>query len=113
MTELELQKEIKSKLIALGHSCWQVDSGKKVTYKTRGIGLEKGFPDLFGARKNDGKLFFIEVKIGNGKPSENQIEFLKVANEKNVLNGVAWNFEQALAIVEGKRTIKNEKEQTK
>ena len=51
LTELELQKEIKSKLIALGHSYWQVDSGKKVTYKTRGIGLEKGFPDLFGARK--------------------------------------------------------------
>ena len=108
MTELELQKKIKSKLIALGHSCWQVDSGKKVTYKTRGLGLEKGFPDLFGARKNDGRLFFIEVKIGNGKPSENQIEFLKAANEKNVLNGVAWNFEQALAIVEGKRTIETE-----
>lgn len=113
MTELELQKEIKSKLIALGHSCWQVDSGKKVTYKTRGIGLEKGFPDLFGARKNDGRLFFIEVKIGNGKPSGNQIKFLEAANENNVLNGIAWNYEQALAIVEGKRTIKNEKEQTK
>lgn len=108
MTELELQKEIKSKLIALGHSCWQVDSGKKVTYKTRGLGLEKGFPDLFGARKNDGRLFFIEVKIGNGKPSENQIEFLKAANENNVLNGIAWNYEQALAIVEGKRTIDTE-----
>ena len=108
MTELELQKEIKSKLIALGHSCWQVDSGKKVTYKTRGLGLEKGFPDLFGARKNDGKLFFIEVKIGNGKPSEKQIEFLKVANKNNVLNGVAWNFEQALAIVKGERTIELE-----
>ena len=111
MTELELQKEIKSKLIALGHSCWQVDSGKKVTYKTRGLGLEKGFPDLFGARKNDGRLFFIEVKIGNGEPSENQIKFLKTANKNNVLNGVAWNFEQALAIVEGKRTI--EKEESK
>lgn len=108
MTELELQKEIKSKLIALGHSCWQVDSGKKVTYKTRGVGLEKGFPDLFGARKNDGRLFFIEVKIGNGKPSENQIKFLKAADENNVLNGIAWNFEQAIAIVEGKRTIDTE-----
>ena len=32
----------------------------------------------------------------------------KSFNEKNVLNGVAWNFEQALAIVEGKRTIETE-----
>jgi len=70
MTELELQKNIKSELKKLGHKCWQVDSGKKVTYKTRGQGLEKGFPDIFGARKGDGKLFFVEIKIDNGKPSE-------------------------------------------
>ena len=28
-------------------------------------------------------------------------------NEKGVLNGVAWDFEQALEIVEGRRTIKD------
>lgn len=107
MTELELQKQIKKTLNDMGHRCWQVDSGKKVTYKTRGQGLEKGFPDIFGARKGDGKLFFIEVKIGNGKPSDNQIKFLKNANENNVLNGIAWNVEEAIEIVQGKRTIKN------
>lgn len=105
MTELELQKSIKSELKKLGHKCWQVDSGKKVTYKTRGQGLEKGFPDIFGARKGDGKLFFVEIKIGNGKPSEHQIKFLKAADENNILNGVAWNVEQAIEIVNGTRTI--------
>ncbi|MEW7916537.1 VRR-NUC domain-containing protein [Enterococcus avium] len=107
MNELELQKQIKQELRRLGHGCWQVDSGKKLTYKTRGQGLEKGFPDLFGARSMDGKLFFVEVKIGKGKPSEDQIKFLNAADENGVLNGVAWSLEQALEIVEGRRTIKD------
>lgn len=107
MNELELQKHIKQELRCLGHECWQVDSGKKLTYKTRGQGLEKGFPDLFGARSTDGKLFFVEVKIGKGKPSEDQIKFLNAADENGVLNGVAWSLEQALEIVEGRRTIKD------
>lgn len=107
MKELELQKQIKNKLRELGHACYQVDSGKKLTYKTRGQGLEKGFPDLFGARKSDGRMFFVEVKIGKGKPSEDQIAFLNAANENGVLNGIAWNMDQALEIINGERTIKN------
>lgn len=107
MTELELQKQIKQTLNDLGHRCWQVDSGKKVTYKTRGQGLEKGFPDIFGARKGDGKLFFVEVKIGKGKPSDDQIKFLKSAQENGVLNGIAWTIEEAIEIVKGTRTIEN------
>lgn len=107
LKELELQKQIKNKLRELGHACYQVDSGKKLTYKTRGQGLEKGFPDLFGARKNDGKMFFVEVKIGKGKPSEDQIKFLEAAQDNNILNGVAWSLEQAIEIVNGKRNIRD------
>ncbi len=107
MKELDLQKQIKNKLRELGHACYQVDSGKKLTYKTRGQGLEKGFPDLFGARKNDGKMFFVEVKIGKGKPSEDQIKFLEAAQDNNILNGVAWSLEQAIEIVNGKRNIRD------
>lgn len=107
MKELDLQKQIKNKLRELGHACYQVDSGKKLTYKTRGQGLEKGFPDLFGARKGDGKMFFVEVKIGKGKPSEDQIKFLEAAQDNNILNGVAWSLEQAIEIVNGKRNIRD------
>ena len=108
MKELDLQKQIRDHLIALGHKCWQVDSGKKLTYKTRGQGLEKGFPDLFGARIVQGEmpqLFFIEVKLGKGKPSDDQVKFLKSAYKNGILNGVAWNLEEALEILEGNRTI--------
>ncbi|MDG4621463.1 hypothetical protein [Enterococcus lactis] len=66
---------------------------------------------LFGARSGDGKLFFVEVKIGKGRPSKDQVKFLESANEHKVLNGVAWNLEQAIEIVEGKRTINDLEEE--
>lgn len=105
--ELELQKTIKNKLNELGHRCWQIDSGKKVTYKTKGQGLEKGFPDIFGVRKQDNQFFAIEVKFANGKPSIDQVKFLEVLDENKGLNGIAYNIQEALEIVEGKRTIKD------
>lgn len=114
--ELDLQKEIRNHLISLGHKCWNVDSGKKITYKTRGQGLEKGFPDLVGARILDGEvpqIFFIEVKLNKGKPSEDQINFLVSAHENRILNGVARSVEDALEILDGKRTIENELEAAK
>ncbi|OPX54051.1 hypothetical protein BTE48_16250, partial [Oceanospirillum multiglobuliferum] len=58
-------------------------------------------------RSTDGKLFFVEVKIGKGKPSDDQIKFLKAAEDNKILNGVAWNLEQAIEIVNGERSIKN------
>lgn len=111
MNELNLQKEIRDHLISLGHKCWNVDSGKKLTYKTRGQGLEKGFPDLVGAKISDEEvpqIFFIEVKLNKGKPSEDQINFLKSAHENRILNGVARSVEDALEILEGERTIEDE-----
>lgn len=111
MNELELQKQIRNHLISLGHKCWQVDSGKKLTYKTRGQGLEKGFPDLFGARVTDDsvpQLFFIEVKLGKGKLSDDQYKFLTAADENRILNGVARSVDDALKILEGQMTIRDE-----
>lgn len=101
MNELDLQKEIKNSLNAIGHRCYQVDSGKKLTYKTRGQGLEKGFPDLFGGRKEDGKLFFVEVKLDKGRLSEHQIKFLLSAQENNMLCGVARSVKEAVDILKG------------
>ncbi|MGX2946122.1 VRR-NUC domain-containing protein [Enterococcus alishanensis] len=113
MTELELQKLIRNELLARGHKCWQVDSGKKLTYKTRGHGLERGFPDLFGAKITENEIpqmFFIEVKLLKGKPSEDQIKFLKGAYDNGILNGIARSVEDAIEILEGTRTIMNELE---
>ena len=62
-------------------------------------GLPKGFPDLFGFRKSDGKFFAIEVKNVKGKLSKGQEEFGKYMEECNVLYGVARNVADAFKIV--------------
>lgn len=62
-------------------------------------GLPKGFPDLFGFRKSDGKLFFIEVKNATGRLSANQIQFGKDIANYDVLYGVARSVEDALKII--------------
>lgn len=108
MKELDIQKSIRNSLLVIGHRCWQVDSGKKVTYKTRGFGLEKGFPDLFGARQGDNKLFFIEVKKPDGILSDDQKNFLLAAQQNGILNGVARNVAEAIQIIQGERTILDE-----
>ena len=62
-------------------------------------GLPKGFPDLFGFRKRDGKMFFIEVKNVKGRLSPEQINFGKQMEEAKVLYGVARSVEDAFKIV--------------
>ncbi len=62
-------------------------------------GLPKGFPDLFGFRKSDGKMFFIEVKNIKGRLSPEQINFGKQMEEMKVLYGVARSVEDAFKIV--------------
>lgn len=64
-------------------------------------GLPKGFPDLFGFRKSDGKMFLIEVKNVKGRLSKEQKEFGKRMKEQNVLYGVARSVEDALKIIQG------------
>lgn len=62
-------------------------------------GLPKGFPDLFGFRRSDGKMFLIEVKNVKGRLSAEQKEFGKQMERYDVLYGVARSVEDALKIV--------------
>lgn len=62
-------------------------------------GLPKGFPDLFGFRHKDGKMFFIEVKNVKGRLSKEQIEFGKELERYNILYGVARSVEDAFKII--------------
>lgn len=62
-------------------------------------GLPKGFPDLFGFRKKDGKIFFIEVKNAKGRLSEGQKLFADFIKNYPVIYGVARSIEEALEIV--------------
>lgn len=66
-------------------------------------GLPSGFPDLFGFRWTDGKIFFIEVKNAKGRLRPDQIVFHKMLQRHGIIHGVARSVEDALMIVDGEQ----------
>lgn len=67
--------------------------------RTISSGLPKGFSDLFGFRKSDGKMFFIEVKNEKGRLREDQIHFIEAMKKNGAIAGVARSPEQAISII--------------
>lgn len=99
--EIDIQNQIRHTLPLHGYVVYRGNVGKVRLKDGRWFdtGLPKGFPDLFGFRKSDGKMFFIEVKNEKGKRSEQQIKFGEFLSRMPVLYGVARNVEEALEIV--------------
>jgi len=64
-------------------------------------GLPKGFSDLFGFRKSDGKIFFIEVKTATGTVRKEQQQFIERMQAYGCLAGVARSVEDAREILAG------------
>lgn len=64
-------------------------------------GLPKGYSDLSGFRKIDGKMFFLEVKNEKGRLREDQKHFLDTMSQYPVITGVARSAEEAVRIVVG------------
>lgn len=62
-------------------------------------GVPKGFSDLFGFRKSDGKAIFLEIKNEKGKASQEQIHFLKTMQEYGAITGIARSVEEAREII--------------
>lgn len=100
MTETDIQNQIR---VALSDSCivFRANVGVFFTKDGRVIqtGLPKGFSDLFGFRKKDGKMFFLEIKTPKGKPSKDQLHFLDTMKQYNVITGIARSIEEARRII--------------
>lgn len=62
-------------------------------------GLPDGFPDLFGFKHSDGRIFFIECKNETGRPRDDQVTFHKFLTKQNVVHGIARSPEDALKII--------------
>ena len=62
-------------------------------------GVPKGFSDLFGFRKSDGKVIFLEIKNEKGKASQEQVRFLKTMQEYGAITGIARSVEEAREII--------------
>lgn len=67
-------------------------------------GLPKGFPDLFGIRKSDGKFIAIEVKTEKGKLRQEQKLMLNMLKKNGAVAGVARSVDDARKIINGGAT---------
>lgn len=98
--ERKIQSEIRNGTadIAL---LFRANVGSGFTYDGRHFdtGLPKGFSDLFGFRKEDGRAVFIEVKTGTGRASPEQLNFIRKMQLYGALAGIARSVEDARRII--------------
>ena len=107
MTEQDIQNLIRVALTPIA-TVFRINTGKVKTHDGRffSSGTPKGFSDLCGHRKSDGKMFFIEVKTPTGKLRPDQEHFLKQMSQYPVITGVARSAQEAVDIVEnGKKYL--------
>lgn len=100
--EHRIQNEIR---LALADTCamFRINVGKGYTPDGRyfDTGVPRGFSDLFGVRKADGRAVFIEVKTPRGKPTDQQKNFLETMRKNGAIAGVCRSSEEALQLVTG------------
>lgn len=100
-SEARIQSEIMLEISKQGHKVWRSNAGTVRNQQGYVVKLfPKGFPDLVGYRKDDGKFFCIEVKDEKGRLSEAQKQFAKFAESQPVLYGVARSKEEAIKIIQ-------------
>ena len=63
-------------------------------------GLPKGFSDLCGVRKSDGRAVFIEVKTKRGRASEKQKHFLEQMRAYGAIAGICRSPEEAIKLIQ-------------
>lgn len=99
--EHKIQNEIR---IALADRCilFRVNVGKAYTQDGRyfDTGVPKGFSDLFGVRKSDGRAVFIEVKKPTGRATEQQKKFLNAMLKAGAIAGVCRSVQDAEKLIQ-------------
>jgi len=101
-SEQLIQTEIRAELSKNNHIVFRANVGKVQTIDGRWFdtGLPKGFPDLFGFRSTDKKIFFIEVKNDRGRPRDVQMRFHEFLMAQGAIHGIARSADEAIMIVE-------------
>lgn len=101
--EHKIQNEIR---LALTDSCviFRINVGVVKTPDGRyfDTGVPKGFSDLFGFRRSDGRAVFIEVKTANGRVSPQQKQFIRQMTDNGAIAGICRSAEDALKLIGGK-----------
>ena len=78
-----------------------VGSARTINENYFTTGVPKGFSDLFGFRKSDGKAVFIEVKTPKGRASKEQLRFIEKMIADGAIAGICRSTEDALRLVNG------------
>ncbi len=75
--------------------------GKFYTADGRPIyaGPPKGYPDLSGNRRGDGRAVYIEAKIRPNKPTPEQLRYLADRRDEGAIAGVCYSVTDALALI--------------
>lgn len=102
MREKDIQNEIR---LAVSEYAiiFRINTGTFKTADGRYVstGVPVGHPDLYGFRKSDGKLIYIEVKTEKGKLSKEQKHFLEVMSKYPIIAGVARSASEAVNLING------------
>ncbi len=100
MTEHDIQDDIRSNTTDIA-VIFRANVGSGITYDGRHFdtGLPKGFSDLFGFRKSDGRAVFIEVKSPTGRTRPEQLKFIQIMQSYGALAGIARSVEDARKII--------------
>lgn len=99
-TEHDIQQSIRMALspfavvFRINVGVWTTADGRRVS-----TGVQRGFSDLFGHRKSDGRAFYIEVKKSGERASHEQIRFLDAMLKSGALAGIAYCTQDALKII--------------
>lgn len=76
-----------------------VGTGRTADGRYFSTGLPKGFPDLFGVRKSDGRAVFIEVKTLKGRASREQLHFIQQMRSIGAVAGICRSAEDAVKLI--------------
>ncbi len=100
MTEHDIQNDIRNNTTDIA-VIFRANVGSGITYDGRHFdtGLPRGFSDLFGFRKSDGRAVFIEVKSPTGRTRPEQLKFIQIMQSYGALAGIARSVEDARKII--------------
>lgn len=99
MSEQDLTRAIVQSLGRIGVWCWRNNSGT-VRVGGRTIVMSPvGSPDIFGILPPNGRLFGLEVKLGNEKQRDSQVEWQNDADRNGVRYAVVRSITEALVVV--------------
>ncbi|CCK86430.1 Putative uncharacterized protein ps121 [Lactobacillus equicursoris DSM 19284 = JCM 14600 = CIP 110162] len=101
--EHKIQNQIRLMLSRHGYINFRANVGKIRLPDGRWFdtGLPRGFPDLFGFKPVNGKIYFLEVKSKTGRARKDQIAFHQALTNYHVIHGLVRSPEEALTVVEG------------